>query len=172
MDRDFASIGARKADDVLYAGMPVGNGLSKNAADEMGLVEGTPVGSAIIDACVPICISDNFGLCESQHTRYAGWLGTVAARYKEADGTLSDDIPTINDSEKRLAVIAGTSTCHIVQSKGRHFVDGVWGPYKDPIIRGWWMNEGGQSSTGQVESFPDSLNCKRLLSCFDSSSIS
>jgi ribulose kinase len=89
----------------------------------------------------------NLGL---NHSRYAGWLGTVAARYKEEDSIVSSDIPTINDSEKRLAVIAGTSTCHIVQSKEGHFVDGVWGPYKDPIIRGWWMNEGGQSSTGQV----------------------
>ena len=36
------------------------------------------------------------------------------------------------------------------QSPEGIFVDGVWGPYKDPIIQGWWMNEGGQSSTGQV----------------------
>ena len=59
MDRNFAPIGARRAEDVLYAGMPVGEGLSKNAADEMGLVEGTPVGSAIIDAYVPICTFRN-----------------------------------------------------------------------------------------------------------------
>ena len=36
----------------LIAGMPVGEGLSKRAAEELGLMEGTPVGSAIIDACV------------------------------------------------------------------------------------------------------------------------
>ena len=29
---------------------------------------------------------------------------------------------------------------------------GVWGPYKNAVFPGWWMNEGGQSSTGQVES--------------------
>ena len=52
MDREFAAIGARKSEEVLYAGMPVGQGLTKKAAEEMGLVEGTPVGSAIIDACV------------------------------------------------------------------------------------------------------------------------
>ena len=35
---------------VLTAGLPVGNGLSKKAAEELGLVEGTPVGSGLIDA--------------------------------------------------------------------------------------------------------------------------
>ena len=29
-------------------------------------------------------------------------------------------------------------------------MNGVWGPYKDVVFPGWWMNEGGQSSTGQV----------------------
>lgn len=27
---------------------------------------------------------------------------------------------------------------------------GIWGPYRDPVFPGWWMNEGGQSATGQV----------------------
>ena len=35
---------------IATAGLPVGNGLSKKAAEELGLVEGTPVGSAVIDA--------------------------------------------------------------------------------------------------------------------------
>lgn len=35
---------------VLTAGQPVGNGLSKIAAEELGLVEGTAVGSGVIDA--------------------------------------------------------------------------------------------------------------------------
>lgn len=39
-------------DDILTAGFPVGNGISKQAADELGLLEGTPVGSAVIDALV------------------------------------------------------------------------------------------------------------------------
>ena len=35
---------------VATAGLAVGSGLSKQAADELGLLEGTPVGSAVIDA--------------------------------------------------------------------------------------------------------------------------
>lgn len=38
--------------EVLTAGLPVGKGLSKKAAEELGLVEGTPVGSGLIDAFV------------------------------------------------------------------------------------------------------------------------
>ncbi|KAF8351030.1 FGGY family of carbohydrate kinase [Amanita rubescens] len=131
VERDYEPMGA-VGGKVLTAGMPVGRGLCKKAAQELGLVEGTPVGSALIDA-------------------YAGWLGTVAARYTN-DGRLSDT-PAIDESQYRLAVIAGTSTCHIVQSPKGVFVNGVWGPYKDAVFGGWWMNEGGQSSTGQLIEF-------------------
>ncbi len=37
---------------VLTAGQPVGVGLSKAAAEELGLLEGTAVGSGVIDAYV------------------------------------------------------------------------------------------------------------------------
>nr|GAT46184.1 predicted protein [Mycena chlorophos] len=121
--------GAHK--DVLTAGLPVGNGLSKAAAEELGLVEGTPVGSGVIDA-------------------YAGWLGTVAFR-TASDGSTA--LPSLSESRHRLAAVAGTSTCHLIQSPEGVFVNGVWGPYKDALFRGWWMNEGGQSSTGQLIDF-------------------
>lgn len=49
-ERDFAQIGAKEGEKVLIAGMPVGDGLSEKAAIELGLLEGTPVGSALIDA--------------------------------------------------------------------------------------------------------------------------
>lgn len=50
---DYRPLGADKK--LLTAGKPVGNGLSKQAAEELGLVEGTPVGSAILDAYVCPC---------------------------------------------------------------------------------------------------------------------
>jgi FGGY-family pentulose kinase len=46
---EYKQIGANKG-EVLTAGLPVGNGLSREAAQELGLMEGTPVGSALIDA--------------------------------------------------------------------------------------------------------------------------
>lgn len=60
---------------------------------------------------------------------YAGWIGTVGARFKDNNGSLSST-PTIDESRHRLAAVAGTSTCHLVQSPEGVFVKGVWGPYK------------------------------------------
>lgn len=48
---NYKQLGAANG-EVLTAGKPVGNGLSQQAAEELGLVEGTPVGSAVIDAYV------------------------------------------------------------------------------------------------------------------------
>jgi FGGY-family pentulose kinase len=118
---------------VQTAGSPIGRGLSKKAAEELGLLEGTAVGSGLIDG-------------------YAGWMGTVAARYME-NGQLSNVLPSLDESRHRLAIVAGTSTGHIVQSRNSVFVKGVWGPYRDTAFPGWWMNEGGQSSTGQLIDF-------------------
>ncbi|KAI0302946.1 hypothetical protein BC826DRAFT_982409 [Russula brevipes] len=73
---------------------PVGDGLTVSAAAELGLEPGTPVGSGVIDA-------------------YAGWLGTIAARHEE-EGGLSPSV-SLHESGHRLAAVAGTSTCHLVQ---------------------------------------------------------
>ncbi|KWU47633.1 Pentulose kinase [Rhodotorula sp. JG-1b] len=126
---DFAQVGGIPGKNglILTAGQPVGQGLSKQAAQELGLKEGTAVGSAVIDA-------------------YAGWIGTVAA---PMDGQPSVDL---DGSRHRLAAIAGTSTCHIVQSPEPVFAP-TWGPYKHAVFPGYWMNEGGQSSTGQLLDF-------------------
>lgn len=120
---------------VLTAGLPVGRGLTKEAAERLGLVEGTPVGSGVIDA-------------------YAGWIGTIAARYATpGQPNQLSPTPTLEESQTRLAAVAGTSTCHLIQAPEGKFVPGVWGPYKNALFPGWWMNEGGQSSTGQLIDF-------------------
>jgi ribulose kinase len=50
----------------------------------------------------------------------------------------------------RLAAVAGTSTCHLAMSRHPIFVNGVWGPYRDVLLPGYWMAEGGQSATGEL----------------------
>ena len=112
---------------VLTAGMPDGAGLSEAAASDLGLRPHTPVASALIDA-------------------YAGWVGTVAA------SSLDTAVPpaSLQDAHTRLVAIAGTSTCYCIQSADGVHVPGVWGPYHHAVFPGQWMNEGGQSSTGQL----------------------
>ena len=50
--RKFEQVGgiSRQNGTVLNAGEPVGTGLSEQAATDLGLAAGTPVGSAVIDA--------------------------------------------------------------------------------------------------------------------------
>jgi FGGY-family pentulose kinase len=111
---------ARIGQTVLPMGTPVGGGLAPAAAAEMGLTPGIPVGAAAIDA-------------------HAGGLGVIGA-------TL--DGPT--DLRRRVALIGGTSSCHMAVSPEPRFVPGVWGPYFSAMVPGLWLSEGGQSATGAL----------------------
>ena len=52
--------------------------------------------------------------------------------------------------EGRLALIGGTSSCHMAVSRERKDVPGVWGPYYSAMVPGMWLTEGGQSATGAL----------------------
>jgi ribulose kinase len=47
-----------------------------------------------------------------------------------------------------LALITGTSTCQLAQSRSAVFDPGLWGPFESAVIDGDWTLEAGQSSTG------------------------
>ena len=95
--------------------------LSAAAAAELGLPPGVPVATSAIDA-------------------HAGGIGLLGAR-------LAGDELRI---ERRLALIGGTSSCHMVVSSTPQFVPGVWGPYHSALMPGLWLSEGGQSATGAL----------------------
>ncbi len=54
------------------------------------------------------------------------------------------------DFDTRLALIGGTSSCHMVVSRSGRQIPGVWGPYWSSMVPGLWLNEGGQSATGAL----------------------
>ncbi|UCD74973.1 MAG: FGGY-family carbohydrate kinase [Phycisphaerales bacterium] len=120
VEEGFERIGRR----VRPMGEPIGNGLTEAAAKELGLVAGTPVGVSIIDA-------------------HAGGLGLLGA-------ALDGAAPSEKDMDRRLALIGGTSSCHMAVSREPRFIDGVWGPYFSAMIPGLWLTEGGQSATGSL----------------------
>jgi FGGY-family pentulose kinase len=99
-------------------------GLTPSAAGELGLVAGTPVGVSIIDA-------------------HAGGLGLLGA---VVDGV----VPDAAALSQRLALISGTSSCHMACSADAHYPPGIWGPYQSAMIPGLWLSEGGQSATGAL----------------------
>ena len=119
MDEGFARIGK----DVRPMGERVG-GLTPEAASELGLLPGTPVGVSIIDA-------------------HAGGLGLLGA-------PLDGRAPDSEALERRVALIGGTSSCHMAVSREPKFVPGIWGPYFSAMLPGLWLTEGGQSATGAL----------------------
>ena len=128
-DEYFRSIGLgdlvdegyrRIGTEILPLGSSVG-GLSAEAAAAFGVAAGVPVGTSAIDA-------------------HAGGIGIIGA-------AIGDSAPEL---ERRLALIGGTSTCHMAVSSGPRFVPGVWGPYYSAMLPGLWLNEAGQSATGSL----------------------
>ncbi|HBR4785335.1 TPA: FGGY-family carbohydrate kinase [Klebsiella pneumoniae] len=52
--------------------------------------------------------------------------------------------------EGNLALIGGTSNCHMLVSREPIMVPGVWGPYWGAMLPDWWLSEGGQSAAGSL----------------------
>ena len=118
---DLADEGfARIGQRIRPMGEALGQGLTAKAAQELGLAAGTAVGVSIIDA-------------------HAGGLGMLGAGKVSPAGL-----------NRRLALIGGTSSCHMAVSKAPRFIKGIWGPYHSAMIPGMWLTEGGQSATGAL----------------------
>ena len=52
--------------------------------------------------------------------------------------------------DRQIAMIAGTSTCHMALSAEARPVPGVWGPYFGAVLPGLWLEEAGQSVSGAL----------------------
>lgn len=116
----FARIGRR----IRPMGEALGQGLTAAAARELGLAAGTPVGVSIIDA-------------------HAGGLGMLAA-------PVGRGVVGAAALNRRMALIGGTSSCHMAVSPEPRFIRGIWGPYHSAMVPGMWLTEGGQSATGAL----------------------
>jgi len=103
-------------------GTPLGK-LTPAAASKLGLTEACVVGQGIIDA-------------------HAGGLGLLGGVWHDGEGTPAQALETA------LALIGGTSNCHMAVSLEAKFVPGVWGPYYGAMVPGMWLAEGGQSTAG------------------------
>jgi FGGY-family pentulose kinase len=121
---DMAEEGFAKIGKVVRPmGEKIG-GLTATSAAELGLWPGTPVAVSIIDA-------------------HAGGLGLLGVPLEGA-------APTERTLERRIALIGGTSSCHMAVSQEAKFINGIWGPYWSAMVPGMWLTEGGQSATGAL----------------------
>ncbi|XP_077360092.1 FGGY carbohydrate kinase domain-containing protein isoform X1 [Festucalex cinctus] len=121
-ENNFSKIG----NTTCSPGSPLGDGLTQEAAADLGLDPGTAVGASLIDA-------------------HAGGLGVIGADVKGFQLPCEEQPITT-----RMAMICGTSSCHMAVSEQPLFVPGVWGPYLSAMVPDVWLNEGGQSVTGRL----------------------
>jgi len=68
---------------------------------------------------------------------HAGALGVLAAT----------PLPSV---EGTLAIVSGTSSCHLLLSPRPLRVGGVWGPYYEALLPCHWLAEAGQTATGAL----------------------
>jgi D-ribulokinase len=118
----FARIGSH----IIAPGGCVGS-LSRDAAVELGLDPSTDISVAVpmIDA-------------------HSGAVALIDS----SSPSLDRHAPHL---ENRLAMVCGTSTCHIAVTKGHGIsVNGVWGGFRDAVYSGYFTSEGGQSATGSL----------------------
>ncbi|KAL8265187.1 hypothetical protein R6Q59_023317 [Mikania micrantha] len=112
---------------VAFPGHALGCGLTSEAAQELGLVTGTPVGTSLIDA-------------------HAGGVGVMeSVPESEANESVDEDAIC-----RRMVLVCGTSTCHMTVSRSKLFIPGVWGPFWSAMVPELWLTEGGQSATGAL----------------------
>ncbi len=50
----------------------------------------------------------------------------------------------------RMALVMGSSTCHMALCAQARFDSNVWGPFPDAVIEDTWVLEGGQTATGSI----------------------
>jgi FGGY-family pentulose kinase len=81
--------------------------------------------------------AEHFGLS----TRTAVGVGIIDAHA----GALGVGVSTSN-----MALILGTSSCHMICSASAAFVPGLWGPYYGAQREGEWLTEGGLSASGSL----------------------
>jgi FGGY-family pentulose kinase len=122
----------RVVDDIRPIGEAIGP-LTPSAAGHLGLTTRCQVAVGIIDA-------------------HAGGIGLLGSALSDGEDALA--------LETVIALIGGTSNCHMATSREPIFVPGVWGPYYGAMIPGMYLTEGGQSAAGSlvdfvIESSPD-----------------
>lgn len=125
--------GSEWADDFLNA---VGlDDLRRRAAlPEQGHPPGTLAGTLTRVAAAELGLRAGIPVATGAVDAYAGALGALAG----------------SDPARTVALIGGTSSCLMALSDRPVRAPGVWGPFRDAVLPGFWTVEGGQSATGSL----------------------
>lgn len=120
-----------------------------------GFLDGVDLGdlgtrAGITDIPAPV------GACVGTLTQTAADALGLTVKCKVASGmvdayagqlALAGHDPALRD---QAGLIGGTSSCVMRFSSEPQFIASFWGPYRDTVLPGWWVIEGGQSATGAL----------------------
>jgi FGGY-family pentulose kinase len=99
-------------------------------------VPGERLGALTPNAATEMGLAPGTAVSTSMIDAHAGALGTLGAAGHPAP------IAT------RMAIIAGTSACHLATAPAGTSVPGVWGPYYEALLPNEWLLEAGISASG------------------------
>lgn len=128
----------RRWDESYFAAI----GLGELAAEQFARLgtdirsPGELAGTLLPESARELGLAGGVPVAVSMIDAHAGALGTLGARG-----------PAVA-LDRRLALIAGTSACHIAMLPEERRVQGVWGPYHGALLPGGWMLEAGISASG------------------------
>lgn len=115
----------------------LGDLASRASLPKAAMPIGAPAGSLTAKAADELGLTERCVVGVGLIDAHAGGVGLL--------GHLRPDV--LNRS---IAMIAGTSTCHMAVSAEPRKIAGVWGPYFGAMLPGLWLNEAGQSATGAL----------------------
>jgi FGGY-family pentulose kinase len=113
--------------------------LERGALPKETLQAGQAVGPLLPEAAADLGLDTGCVVAAGMIDAYAGTIGVLA--------------PFIGrpaELERQLALIGGTSSCIVAFSREKKLGFGLWGPYFEAALPGWWLVEGGQSATGAL----------------------
>lgn len=99
-------------------------------------VPGEHIGGLSQEASAQLGLAAGTPVATALIDAHAGALGTLGVPGVETPVT------------GRMAIIAGTSACHLAVTPGRCGVPGVWGPYYEALLPDKWLLEAGISASG------------------------
>lgn len=77
---------------------------------------------------------------------HGGGVGCVGAALDD-EGDNERHGSAAMSMSSRMALVCGTSTCHLASSGHAIFVPGVWGAFYSVMVPGLWLNEAGMVFT-------------------------
>jgi len=107
--------------------------LSENKIGDNIVQVGEPVGTLTKQSATDLGLHNGVVVCAGMIDAHAGGVGVLGG-----------------DVSETIALITGTSACHMLCVQDENMVPGVWGPYYGAMLPGFWLLEGGQSTAGQL----------------------